>query len=124
MSYNIGFGDKIWELSSLPSSLTYLCRAFLRDVELMPAYALMPGFGAVLILIFYVTFLLVGVNVLFAIIADAMFRAKVDRDRKERESKGRKTAEDALHKEEPVEEFFRETHRIVKKQLELRAPKM
>eukprot|EP00406_Dinophysis_acuminata_P019020 CAMPEP_0179346246 /NCGR_PEP_ID=MMETSP0797-20121207/72471_1 /TAXON_ID=47934 /ORGANISM="Dinophysis acuminata, Strain DAEP01" /LENGTH=687 /DNA_ID=CAMNT_0021060781 /DNA_START=75 /DNA_END=2138 /DNA_ORIENTATION=- len=96
MSYNIGFGDKIWKLSTFGSTTVYLLRAFLRDIKLMPVYELDPGFGALLILIFYVTMMLVGMNVLFAIMADAIFRSKHDKHTK-----------DSLLQTEngPVEEF-------------------
>jgi len=83
MAYNIGFGDKIWELSTFYSSAVYLGRAFLRDIRLMTVYDLAtPLFAATLILLYYVTLILVGASFLFAIIADALFRAKFKTDEK------------------------------------------
>lgn len=113
MAYNIGFGQEILELSSLPSTFVYLCRAFLRDVRLMPAYEITPAFGATLILLFYVTLVLVGLSVLFAIIADSLFRAKHDPPAHK---------EDHLHEEEPVEEFWREFKHWARKFTKKRMP--
>jgi len=99
MCYNIGFGAKILELSTLGRTVVYLSRAYLRDVELMPVYHVTPLYGAFLILLFYVMLVLVAVNVLFAIMADAVFRAKYAKS---------KTAEEAyLHEDEPLEDSFR-----------------
>jgi len=97
MAYNIGFGDKIQELTTFTRAVVYLSRAFLRDVELMPVYYITPIFGAFLILLFYVMLVLVGIQVLFAIVTDAMYRAKVH------PSEG-----DPNHKDEPLEEVLRE----------------
>jgi hypothetical protein len=101
MAYNIGFGDKIFELSTFSRSFIYLCRSFLRDVRLIPVYEITPMFGALLILIFYNTMILVGVNVLFAILADALFRDKY---------KDHTVEEDptADPPDEPIQELFRE----------------
>merc|ERR1712054_565597 len=63
MSYNIGFGDQIFELSTFSASFTYLARSYLRDVKLMPLYDLTPAFGALLILLFYVSLVLILVTV-------------------------------------------------------------
>merc|ERR1719487_716788 len=97
MAYNIGFGDKIQELTTFTRAVVYLSRSFLRDVKLMPVYYITPIFGAFLILLFYVMLVLVGVQVLFAIVSDAMYRAKhFPRE------------EDHEHRDEPLEEFGRE----------------
>mmetsp|Transcript_85103 Transcript_85103/g.244267 ORF Transcript_85103/g.244267 Transcript_85103/m.244267 type:complete len:703 (-) Transcript_85103:70-2178(-) len=117
MSFNVGFGDKIWELSTLGSALTYLSRAFLKDVKLMPAYSIMPAFGSLLIIIFYIVFLVLGVNVLFATITDAMLRAKT-------EERQKKDDQYDLHEDEPVEEFIREVRKRVKRQIRRRAPRI
>ncbi|CAE7573244.1 PKD2 [Symbiodinium microadriaticum] len=53
MAFNVGFGDKVAELANFTTSAVYLCRAFLKDVQLMPVYAITPLFGAGLILLFY-----------------------------------------------------------------------
>lgn len=98
MSYNIGFGDKMQELTTFTRAVVYLCRAFLKDITLMPVYDITPIFGACLILLFYVMLILVGVNVLFAIMADAMFRAKCHPEDME---------PDPEHHDEPFEEFVR-----------------
>eukprot|EP00933_Yihiella_yeosuensis_P045323 TRINITY_DN40697_c0_g1_i1.p1 TRINITY_DN40697_c0_g1~~TRINITY_DN40697_c0_g1_i1.p1 ORF type:complete len:710 (+),score=103.00 TRINITY_DN40697_c0_g1_i1:101-2230(+) len=104
MAFNIGFGDKLFQLSTFAKSAVYLCRAFLRDVELMPVYDVTPLFGALLILLFYITMMLVGLALMFAMMADAMFKSKYSREMKEKE------AEMAYwNKEEPLEEFVRST---------------
>jgi len=97
MAYNIGFGDKIQELTTFTRAVVYLSRAFLRDVELMPVYYITPIFGAFLILLFYVMLVLVGIQVLFAIVTDAMYRAK-----------HHPAEDDPMHKDEPLEEVLRE----------------
>jgi hypothetical protein len=97
MAYNIGFGDKIQELTTFTRTIVYLTRSFLRDVKLMPVYYITPIFGAFLILLFYVMLVLVGVQVLFAIVTDAMYR-----------SKHFPKEEDHEHKDEPLEEVLRE----------------
>lgn len=84
------------ELSTFPRAGIYLFRAFLRDIKLMSAYEITPAFGALLILLFYVTLVLVGANLLFAIIADALFRAKYSREKKHHH-----------HEDEPMEELYR-----------------
>lgn len=112
-SYNIGFGDQIVELATFGNTFVYLCRAFLGDVRLMPAYEMTPAFGAVLILLFYVTLVLVGLSVLFAIIADSLFRGKYEEQPK---------VEDHLHEEEPLEEFYRYWHHAIKHHMKKRAP--
>merc|ERR1712187_1065565 len=63
IAYNVGFGDKIMSLSTFRSTTVYLARAFIKDVKLMPAYDITPIFGALMILLFYVTLVLVGVTV-------------------------------------------------------------
>jgi len=99
MAYNIGFGDKILELSTFDKTAVYLCRAFVRDITLMPVYDLItPLFGLTLNFLFYVTLILIGASFLFAIIADALFRAKHMPDPKP----------NPFHEDEPVEEFMRE----------------
>merc|ERR1719321_2112008 len=97
MAYNIGFGDKIQELTTFTRTIVYLTRSFLRDVKLMPVYHITPIFGAFLILLFYVMLVLVGIQVLFAIVSDAMYRAKFH-----------PLGEDPMHKDEPLEEVLRE----------------
>merc|ERR1719235_1192687 len=97
MAYHIGFGDKIQELTSFTRAIVYLSRSFLRDVKLMPVYHITPIFGAFLILLFYVMLVLVGIQVLFAIVSDAMYR-----------SKHHPQEEDELHRDEPLEEVLRE----------------
>jgi len=97
MAYNIGFGDKVQELTTFTRAVVYLSRSFLRDVKLMPVYHITPIFGAFLILLFYVMLVLVGIQVLFAIVADAMYRAKTHPGE-----------EDPMHKDEPLEEVLRE----------------
>merc|ERR1719197_808229 len=97
MAYNVGFGDKIQELTTFTRTIVYLTRSFLRDVKLMPVYYITPVFGAFLILLFYVMLVLVGVQVLFAIVTDAMYR-----------SKHFPREEDHEHRDEPLEEFGRE----------------
>jgi len=97
MAYNIGFGDKIQELTTFTRAIVYLSRSFLRDVKLMPVYYITPVFGAFLILLFYVMLVLVGLQLLFAIVADAMYRAKQYPEEP-----------DAMHKDEPLEEVLRE----------------
>lgn len=97
MAYNIGFGDKVQELTTFTRAIVYLSRSFLRDVKLMPVYYITPIFGAFLILLFYVMLVLVGIQVLFAIVADAMYRAKHHPEE-----------EDPMHKDEPLEEVLRE----------------
>ncbi|CAE7417072.1 pkd2 [Symbiodinium sp. CCMP2456] len=61
MAFNVGFGDKVAELANFTTSAVYLCRAFLKDVQLMPVYAITPLFGAGLILLFYLNMIAVGV---------------------------------------------------------------
>jgi hypothetical protein len=103
MSYNLGFGDKIQELTTFTRAIVYLLRAFLKDIELMPVYHITPLFGAMLILLFYVLMILVAVNVLFAIMADAMFRAKCHPEDFE---------DDPEHHDEPLEELLRELKKL------------
>jgi len=98
LAYNVGFGVNIQQLSTFGSAVVYLFRAFLKDVELMPVFRESPVFGAVLILLFYVAIVLVGVQVLFAILADALYREKHRTSTEE---------ENELHEDEPVEEFWR-----------------
>jgi len=83
MAYNIGFGDKVWEMSTFYKTAVYLSRAFLRDIKMIHIYELTtPLFAALLILLFYVSLVLVGASFLFAIIADALYRAKYTPDAK------------------------------------------
>merc|ERR1719464_78428 len=99
MAYNIGFGDRIWDLATFPKAYVYLTRAFVRDIELMPVYDLSPLFGALLILLFYVTLILVGASFIFAIVADSLYRAQ---------NRPAKKSGDQL---EPFQEFYRELKR-------------
>jgi len=101
MAYTIGFGDKVWELSTFFKASVYLCRAFVKDIKLMPLYKITPMFGAMLIMLLYVTLVLVGASFLFAIIADALFHAKYRKD----------DGPQSLHEDEPLEEFAREFRR-------------
>merc|ERR1712048_188690 len=108
IAYNVGFGDKIMSLSTFSGALVYLARAFLRDVKLMPAYDITPMFGALMILLFYVTLVLVGVTVVNAIFCDAIYRGKFAKKKKKnvfREEEGDEEIE--IHEDEPVEEFGR-----------------
>lgn len=118
LAYNIGFGDKIWNLSTLPKAFVYLIRAFISNVKLMPAYYITPGFGAILILLYYVTFVLVGFNFMFAMMAHAIYESKYDKDRvqKEREL-------EELHQDEPIEELVREVKERSKQAFESYLPK-
>jgi len=102
MAFNIGFGDKLVELSSFTTAAVYLCRAFLKDVRLMPVYDITPLFGASLILLFYVTMMLVGLALMFAMMADALFNAKYSAALKEHRDES-----SFWHEDEPLEEFFR-----------------
>eukprot|EP00930_Biecheleria_cincta_P013344 TRINITY_DN11944_c0_g1_i1.p1 TRINITY_DN11944_c0_g1~~TRINITY_DN11944_c0_g1_i1.p1 ORF type:complete len:707 (-),score=112.87 TRINITY_DN11944_c0_g1_i1:203-2323(-) len=104
MAFNIGFGDKLSELSTFTTSAMYLCRAFLKDVKLMPVYNITPLFGAALILLFYVNMMLVGLALMFAMMADALFNAKYSKEFKEMWEE-----KQALHEDEPVEELWRFT---------------
>ncbi|CAJ1460007.1 unnamed protein product [Effrenium voratum] len=102
MAFNVGFGDKVAELSNFSTSVVYLCRAFLKDVQLMPVYDITPLFGAGLILLFYLNMIAVGLALMFAMMADALFIAKYS---KEMETK---VAEQAFwHEDEPMEEVYR-----------------
>lgn len=97
MAYNIGFGDKIQELTTFTRAIVFLSRSFLRDIKLMEVYYITPIFGAFLILLFYVMLVLVGIQILFAIVSDAMYRAK-----------HHPAEADPMHKDEPLEEVLRE----------------
>lgn len=99
IAYNIGFGDKIEDLATFFRAFIYLSRALLLDVKMMPVYHITPLFGAAMILLFYVMLVLVGANVLFAIIADALGGYQVRR---------KKGGDPGLHEDEPLEEFYRE----------------
>merc|ERR1712151_649815 len=107
IAYNVGFGDKIMSLSTFSGALVYLARAFLRDVKLMPAYDITPMFGAMMILLFYVSLVLVGVTVVNAIFCDAIYRGKFAKKKKKvnlfREEEQEEEIE--IHEGEPVEEF-------------------
>lgn len=98
MAYNVGFGDKIQELTTFTRAVVYLSRSFLRDVRLMPVYYITPIFGASLILLFYVMLVLVGVQLLFAVIADAMYRHKHHEA----------AYDEGMHEDEPLEEMMRD----------------
>ncbi|CAE7233518.1 pkd2 [Symbiodinium natans] len=62
MAFNVGFGDKVAELANFTTSAVYLCRAFLKDVQLMPVYDITPLFGAGLILLFYLNMIAVDAS--------------------------------------------------------------
>lgn len=111
MAYNIGFGDKVQELTTFTRAVVYLSRSFLRDVKLMPVYYITPIFGAILILLFYVMLVLVGVQVLFAIVSDAMYRAKHHPEE-----------DDPEHRDEPMEEVLRESNKFFWKLLRAMCP--
>lgn len=98
MAYNIGFGDKLYDLADFERGIVYLARAFLKDVQMMPVYHVSPVFGAGMILVFYVVMLLVATIFVLAIFADALHRWKFD---------PKDTTDDDLHEDEPVEEFYR-----------------
>mmetsp|Transcript_48745 Transcript_48745/g.77657 ORF Transcript_48745/g.77657 Transcript_48745/m.77657 type:complete len:730 (+) Transcript_48745:98-2287(+) len=115
MAYNIGFGDKLQELTTFTRASVYLCRVFLKDITLMPLYHITPIFGACLILLFYVMIVLVGVNVLFAIMADAMFRAKCHPEEME---------PDPEHHDEPLEELLRVLKEGIKKCAKKACPRL
>jgi hypothetical protein len=112
MSFNVGFGDKIKELSTVRSTVVYLARSYLRDVKLMPAYDIAPLFGAVMILLFYVTLVLVGVTVVNAIFSDAIYRGKMN-----------PREEDPDHEDEPVEEFQRFCVEMTEKAIDTIVPR-
>jgi len=102
MAFNVGFGDKVAELSNFSTSAVYLCRAFLKDVQLMPVYDITPLFGAGLILLFYLNMIAVGLALMFAMMADALFISKYSKEREAR------NAERAYwHEDEPLEELYR-----------------
>jgi len=104
MAFNIGFGDKLPELANFTTSFVYLCRAFLKDVTLMPVYDITPMFGAMLILLFYVNMMLVAVALMLAMMADSIFNSKYSIALKN------KYAEAAYwHEDEPIEELYRTT---------------
>lgn len=105
LAYKIGFGDKIQDLTSFTNGIVFLSRAFLRDVSLMPVYDLTPIFGAMLILLFYIMMILVGMNVLLATVADALYRSKQNSKKEEPPNE--------LHEDEPFEEFVREVKWLI-----------
>jgi hypothetical protein len=76
ISYNVGFGDKINEFATFHGACIYLGRSFLGDIDLLPVYRVSPLFGAVLILLFYVMIMMVGMNVFFAILCNALHESK------------------------------------------------
>lgn len=76
ISYNVGFGDKINEFATFHGASVYLGRSFLGDIDLLPVYRVSPIFGAVLILLFYVIIMMVGMNVFFAILVNALHESK------------------------------------------------
>lgn len=102
MAFNFGFGDYIWEVSTFGRSFVFMLNAFVRQVTLDPVYRATPTFGAFLILAFWIVLVLVGVNVMFGVFADALNRAKRDKERKEQEEMLA-----FLHKDEPLEESVR-----------------
>jgi len=102
MAFNVGFGDKVAELANFTTSAVYLCRAFLKDVQLMPVYAITPLFGAGLILLFYLNMIAVGLALMFAMMADALFIAKYSKEREARNAERAYWNED-----EPLEEVYR-----------------
>jgi len=76
ISYNVGFGDKINEFATFHGACVYLGRSFLGDIDLLPVFRVSPLFGAVLILLFYVMIMMVGMNVFFAILTNALHESK------------------------------------------------
>jgi hypothetical protein len=76
ISFNVGFGDKINEFATFHGASIYLGRSFLGDINLLPVYRVSPLFGAVLILLFYVMIMMVGMNVFFAILCNALHESK------------------------------------------------
>merc|ERR1719301_493186 len=76
ISYNVGFGDKINEFATFHGASVYLGRSFLGDIDLLPVFRVSPLFGAVLILLFYVMIMMVGMNVFFAILTNALHESK------------------------------------------------
>jgi len=102
MAFNIGFGDKLSELSTFTTASIYLMRAFVKDVKLMPVYDITPAFGAALILLFYVNMMLVGLALMLAMMADALFNAKYNKELREQWEQKK-----AFHEDEPLEEFWR-----------------
>merc|ERR1719191_1481746 len=76
ISYNVGFGDKINEFATFHGACVYLGRSFLGDIDLLPVYRVSPLFGAVLILLFYVMIMMVGMNVFFAMLTNALHESK------------------------------------------------
>jgi len=80
ISFNIGFGDKLEEFSTYSGALIYMGRSFLGDIDLIPIYRLSPLFGAIMILLFYIFVMMVGLNVFFAILANALHDAKYNQD--------------------------------------------
>merc|ERR1719316_387361 len=83
ISYNVGFGDKINEFATFHGASVYLGRSFLGDINLLPVYRVSPIFGAVLILLFYVIIMMVGLNVFFAILTNALHEAKYNKSREQ-----------------------------------------
>lgn len=118
--FTVGFGDRFFELSTLWTSLSYLSRAFLKDIALLPAYSYMPAFGALLILVFYIVFLVLGVNMLFATITDALLTDKFESARAPRKKK----PEDDIGEDEPVEEFVKEVKKKTRRFLRRNFPKI
>merc|ERR1719487_1141274 len=83
ISYNVGFGDKIDEFATFHGACVYLGRSFLGDIDLLPVYRISRLFGAVLILLFYVIIMMVGLNVFFAILTNALHEAKYNKSREQ-----------------------------------------
>merc|ERR1712176_36762 len=126
ISYSVGFGDKIQSLSTFSSTVVYLARSFLRDVKLMAAYDITPMFGAMMILLFYVSLVLVGVTIVNAIFCDVIYRGKFAKKKKEKPFQFRENDEPEqieIHEDEPVEEFVREIKSNVESLAEKVLPK-
>merc|ERR550514_1359365 len=86
-AYHVAFNTYLVQVSSFWSTSLFLGRAFLRDLDLMPLFRVSPFFASFMILTFYVTILLVGFNVLFAIIADAMRRERLAQKERDEEAR-------------------------------------
>eukprot|EP00397_Hematodinium_sp_SG-2012_P015039 GEMP01015309.1.p1 GENE.GEMP01015309.1~~GEMP01015309.1.p1 ORF type:complete len:730 (+),score=137.47 GEMP01015309.1:80-2269(+) len=76
-AFTLGFGELLSNMVSFDTTAVALLRTFLGDVDFLPVYREAPGFGAFLILTFYVMVVLVGLNVFFAIIASGISDNKV-----------------------------------------------
>lgn len=105
-AFHVAFGSDMREISTFWGAFLFLIRSFLRDVDMMPIYKISPLFGAFMILGFYVVVLLVGFNVLFAIIADEMRRQRAQEKVREADRIAGKEI-DNEDVEDPIGEFFR-----------------